>query len=111
MNARSGTGPEPGEQRRVQLHAEAGMAGAVLFVHLALSPVVFSHATAEHFELNKLALLVLAVLAVGALWAGEMSFREWRWEPLASTPALIVPFKQPVYQRVAQEFARFARRS
>ncbi|MDR6505742.1 DUF998 domain-containing protein [Arthrobacter oryzae] len=32
MNARSGTGPEPGEQRRVQLYAEAGMAGAVLFV-------------------------------------------------------------------------------
>lgn len=41
----------------------------------------------------------------------DPEFVEWRWEPLASTPALIVPFKQPVYQRVAQEFARFARRS
>jgi O-antigen ligase len=65
-------------------------ASAVLFVHLALSPVVFSYATAEHFELNKLALLVVAVLALAALLAGEVSFRESRWEPLTLGVVLFV---------------------
>jgi putative (di)nucleoside polyphosphate hydrolase len=37
-------------------------------------------------------------------------FAEWRWEPMANLPALIVPFKRPVYERVVQEFARFAER-
>jgi putative (di)nucleoside polyphosphate hydrolase len=32
----------------------------------------------------------------------------WRWEPIANLPALIVPFKRPVYERVVQEFGRFA---
>jgi putative (di)nucleoside polyphosphate hydrolase len=41
----------------------------------------------------------------------DPEFVEWRWEPLEKTPDLIVPFKQPVYQRVAREFARFARGS
>jgi putative (di)nucleoside polyphosphate hydrolase len=35
-------------------------------------------------------------------------FMAWRWEPIANLPALIVPFKRPVYERVVQEFARFA---
>ena len=35
-------------------------------------------------------------------------FVEWRWEPLANLPALVVPFKRPVYERVAVEFRRFA---
>jgi len=35
-------------------------------------------------------------------------FAEWRWEPLANIPELVVPFKRPVYERVATEFARFA---
>ena len=34
----------------------------------------------------------------------------WRWEPMANLPALIVPFKRPVYERVVQEFAKFAER-
>jgi putative (di)nucleoside polyphosphate hydrolase len=41
----------------------------------------------------------------------DPEFVEWRWEPLENTPALIVPFKQVVYRRVADEFARFARGS
>lgn len=32
-------------------------------------------------------------------------FRVWRWLPLADLPALIVPFKRPVYEAVAQGFA------
>lgn len=35
-------------------------------------------------------------------------FVEWRWEPVANLPGLIIPFKRPVYERVVQEFARFA---
>jgi putative (di)nucleoside polyphosphate hydrolase len=37
-------------------------------------------------------------------------FSAWRWEKLASLPELIVPFKRPTYERVVQEFARFATR-
>ena len=36
-------------------------------------------------------------------------FMAWRWEPLENLPGLVVPFKRPVYERVAKEFARFAR--
>ena len=35
-------------------------------------------------------------------------FVEWRWEPVANLPGLIIPFKRPVYERVVKEFARFA---
>lgn len=31
-------------------------------------------------------------------------FDAWRWAPLAETPALIVPFKRPVYEDVARRF-------
>ncbi len=34
-------------------------------------------------------------------------FDAWRWVPLAEVPGLVVPFKRPVYERVAEEFARF----
>jgi putative (di)nucleoside polyphosphate hydrolase len=33
---------------------------------------------------------------------------EWRWEPIENLPAMIVPFKRPVYERVVHEFAPFA---
>jgi putative (di)nucleoside polyphosphate hydrolase len=35
-------------------------------------------------------------------------FVEWRWEPVANLPGLIIPFKRPVYERVVREFDRFA---
>jgi putative (di)nucleoside polyphosphate hydrolase len=35
-------------------------------------------------------------------------FSAWRWEPLRNLPGLVVPFKRAVYERVVQEFARFA---
>lgn len=38
----------------------------------------------------------------------EPEFTEWRWERMGNLPALIIPFKRPVYERVVQEFARFA---
>jgi putative (di)nucleoside polyphosphate hydrolase len=38
----------------------------------------------------------------------EPEFAEWRWERLEKVPDLIVPFKRLVYQRVAEEFAKFA---
>lgn len=38
----------------------------------------------------------------------KAEFEAWRWEHLAATPALIIPFKRPVYERVVQTFAPFA---
>jgi putative (di)nucleoside polyphosphate hydrolase len=38
----------------------------------------------------------------------EPEFIEWRWQSLASTPELIVGFKQAVYQEVARIFAVFS---
>jgi putative (di)nucleoside polyphosphate hydrolase len=38
----------------------------------------------------------------------KQEFAEWRWEPMANLPGLIIPFKRPVYERVVREFARFA---
>ena len=40
----------------------------------------------------------------------EPEFSAWRWEPLRNVPELVVPFKRPVYERVAKEFAKFARK-
>jgi putative (di)nucleoside polyphosphate hydrolase len=38
-------------------------------------------------------------------------FVEWRWDRLEKTPALVVPFKRPVYERVVKEFSRFAEKT
>jgi putative (di)nucleoside polyphosphate hydrolase len=38
----------------------------------------------------------------------EPEFEAWRWAPLDSLPALIVPFKRPVYEAVVAAFRRFA---
>jgi putative (di)nucleoside polyphosphate hydrolase len=35
-------------------------------------------------------------------------FVAWRWEPLQNLPALVVPFKRAVYERVVAEFQKFA---
>lgn len=37
----------------------------------------------------------------------KAEFMAWRWESLERAPELVVPFKRPVYERVAQEFRRF----
>jgi len=37
-------------------------------------------------------------------------FDSWRWAPLTDLAALAVAFKRPVYEVLAQSFARFARR-
>ena len=39
----------------------------------------------------------------------EPEFIAWRWEKMDNLPALVVPFKQPTYQRVVDEFGKFAR--
>lgn len=38
----------------------------------------------------------------------EPEFAEWRWEKLENLPELVVPFKRKTYERVVQEFAKFA---
>jgi putative (di)nucleoside polyphosphate hydrolase len=38
----------------------------------------------------------------------EPEFDQWRWEELAKTPALVVPYKRDVYLRVAEFFSGFA---
>lgn len=37
-------------------------------------------------------------------------FDAWQWVPLNEVPRLAVDFRRPVYEEVAQEFARFGRR-
>ena len=39
----------------------------------------------------------------------KAEFSDWRWEKMEKLPALIIPFKRKVYERVVEEFARFAR--
>lgn len=39
----------------------------------------------------------------------EPEFLAWRWEPLARVASLIIPFKRPVYDRLVEEFGKFAR--
>jgi tetratricopeptide (TPR) repeat protein len=48
---------------------------AVLFAHLALSPVLFSRWTLEAFESTKVALLVAAAIVLGALAPGALAPR------------------------------------
>jgi len=38
----------------------------------------------------------------------DPEFIDWRWEPIANLPDLIVPFKRPVYEAIVKEFARYA---
>ena len=38
----------------------------------------------------------------------HIEFDQWRWADLAELPALVVPFKRPVYEVVARAFAGFA---
>ena len=40
----------------------------------------------------------------------DPEFIDWRWEPMKNLPALVVPFKRAVYERVVKEFASWARR-
>ena len=41
--------------------------------------------------------------------AFDPEFEAWRWAPLATLPALVVPFKRPVYQAVVAAFKDLAR--
>lgn len=41
--------------------------------------------------------------------AHKPEFVQWRWEKLEKTPELVVPFKKPVYDRVASEFVKFTK--
>jgi putative (di)nucleoside polyphosphate hydrolase len=38
----------------------------------------------------------------------EPEFIEWRWEPLANLPDLIVPFKRKVYEQIVAAFRHLA---
>lgn len=35
-------------------------------------------------------------------------FVDWRWAPLHSAPGLVIPFKRPVYEEVAQRFSKYS---
>ncbi len=39
----------------------------------------------------------------------DREFSDWRWAPLESTPALVIPFKRATYEQVAQRFARYTK--
>lgn len=39
----------------------------------------------------------------------DPEFIDWRWEPVANLPGLIIPFKRKVYERVVAEFSKFAK--
>ena len=36
-------------------------------------------------------------------------FSAWRWVALADAPSMAIDFKRPIYEHLAQEFARFAK--
>nr|WP_283771474.1 RNA pyrophosphohydrolase [Chelatococcus sp. YT9] len=36
--------------------------------------------------------------------AHKAEFEDWRWEPMARLPELVVPFKRPVYEQVVATF-------
>jgi putative (di)nucleoside polyphosphate hydrolase len=38
----------------------------------------------------------------------KAEFDDWEWRPMADLPALIVPFKRPVYEQVIAAFAHLA---
>jgi putative (di)nucleoside polyphosphate hydrolase len=38
----------------------------------------------------------------------EPEFIDWRWETMSALPGIVVPFKRPTYERVVQEFEKFA---
>lgn len=38
----------------------------------------------------------------------EPEFLEWRWERMERLPALVIPFKRAVYEKVVAEFAQYA---
>src|SRR5262245_27663262 len=38
----------------------------------------------------------------------QSEFMAWRWEQMEKLPSLIIPFKRKVYERVVEEFVRFA---
>ncbi len=37
-------------------------------------------------------------------------FVAWKWEAMENLPGLVVPFKRPTYERVVQEFSKYAKR-
>ena len=41
----------------------------------------------------------------------DPEFIDWRWEPMANLPDLVVPFKRKTYERVVRAFTKFAKRS
>jgi putative (di)nucleoside polyphosphate hydrolase len=47
---------------------------------------------------------------IGGRDGNRPEFDAWQWVPLADVPHLAVDFRRPVYEEVAQEFARFGRR-
>lgn len=42
------------------------------------------------------------------LSAHHPEFSDWQWVPLETTPSLIVPFKRGVYERLVDEFGKYA---
>jgi putative (di)nucleoside polyphosphate hydrolase len=38
----------------------------------------------------------------------HQEFDAWRWAELASLPEIVVPFRRPIYERLARDFARYA---
>jgi len=41
----------------------------------------------------------------------QPEFDSWRWARLEETPELVIPFKRPTYEHVAQAFATYAARA
>ncbi|MFH5925910.1 RNA pyrophosphohydrolase [Roseomonas xinghualingensis] len=38
----------------------------------------------------------------------HQEFDSWRWAELSSLPGIAVPFRRPIYERLARDFARYA---
>lgn len=115
-------GMDPGEDPAVavlrEMEEEIGTANAAI---LAEHPEWFTYDLPPH----------LIGVALGGKWRGQRQkwfalrflgvdseirldldphpeFDAWKWVALSELPGLAVPFKRPIYERLAVDFARFA---
>src|SRR5437879_731805 len=67
--------------RHIVLPSARQLGWGLLFIHLVASPLVFSRATVEAFELNKVLLLYLVAIILGALGLSHW-LQSWATAPM-----------------------------
>lgn len=111
-------GEDPGAAVLRELAEEIGTANADILEQHAewlsydLPEALIGRAFAGRFRGQRQKWFALRFLGADADIAldrdAHPEFSAWRWVPLRDIPALAVPFKRPIYERIAQDFARWA---